>query len=266
MPAGCRYVRLQDAWTSSLLHHVFSACHLTRIFLSSCTTSYLNAQTQPFFHPIRVPHKSISHNSQLLNCKNSSMVAEPPWSVGVVVRGFPPLCMSLRQSDSWWRNFSTEWAWRCAGWTECSRYVVRISKWRRRTAHGGARERTTMDETLSFLVVTPPKRKRLFSFFSPEPEPPPPSVLALAPTVTCWPLDIIVCSILWPTYFLRTCGSFDCHLSEYHEILDLLHPDWRRAAIQEMTHKDISPKWISDKKARARQSQHHSRTQEKINQ
>ena len=41
-------------------------------------------------------------------------------SVGVVVRGFPPL-RSSRQSDSWWRNLSTEGAWRCAWCTGCSR-------------------------------------------------------------------------------------------------------------------------------------------------
>ena len=41
------------------------------------------------------------------------------------VRGIPPLCKFSRQSDYWWRNLSTEGAWRCAGCTECSRCVVR---------------------------------------------------------------------------------------------------------------------------------------------
>ena len=42
-------------------------------------------------------------------------------SVGVVVRGSPPLCGSSRQSDSWWRCLSAEVAWRCAWCTGCSR-------------------------------------------------------------------------------------------------------------------------------------------------
>ena len=41
-----------------------------------------------------------------------------PSNVGVVVRGFPPLCRFSRQSDSWWRCLSTGCSWRWSCWTD----------------------------------------------------------------------------------------------------------------------------------------------------
>ena len=87
--------------------------------ISFCTLSFYFPLMAISLFPVKAEILPFSSHHQY-SCFNSFVpglkISCPDLFVGVVVRGCPPPCKSSRQSDSWWRNLSTEGAWRCAGY------------------------------------------------------------------------------------------------------------------------------------------------------
>ena len=100
-----------------------STCCTKNFSLRSCSTMAKRIQKQKEKERVVSESRPAAMNLSSFIATSSSTASSPIAStspgmpMGVVVRGFPSLCGSSRRSDSWWRNLSTEGAWRCAGCT-----------------------------------------------------------------------------------------------------------------------------------------------------